>query len=412
MKTKATTDDRDPTKILETDLGVVLYGPTDARPYYRIIYRDRNGKRQAKSGGRDYHEAYRRVEEVHRELEMSVTPQSGRTVAELRDAFLAEMEQHWAPRTYEDSVDYLDAALASIVDVPCWEVTRELVSEAIGRGNTESMRRHYRAAVGKMLSWGYDEGYMPQPRSALVKALPKTAKADHGRAHGESHVFIEPTLIPSPDDCRAVAEAMERVGGKKHGERGWLMVALASSSGLREGELFDLRHNRLRFKQGEIRVLTQVVRLKGKGAIITPPKWGRTRTTLLSKDTIWGEPLAERLEAYVEGMGPDDIVFSAARGGWLHPSNFARDLWDPARLSCPEWDAEWTWHNLRHAFCSHLLSSWPEERAEDGTVIRHAKIAADPHDVSLAAGHRDSGVTLGMYVSATKGTTSRLAAAI
>lgn len=382
------------TKVAETDLGVVLYGPTEARPYYRLVYRDRNGKRVAKSAGKSYEGAWNRMLDADAEVAASVTPQSGRTVRELTEAFLADFTRHWSDRHAADTAGYLGKALVDLWDVPCWELSRDMVSAALDSARTVSMRRHYRAAVGKLLTWGYDEDWLTQPRSALVKALPKTAKADHGREHGESHLYVDPDLIPSAEDCRAVAEAMFEVGGEKHGEQAWLMAAVAASTGLRQGELFDLRKGRLLFAKNDLRVLSQVVWVKGQGPKQTRPKWGRTRTTVLPERTIWGDPLAQRLEAFVEGLGSDDLVFPAPRGGWLHPSNFSRDLWKPAREACPVWEAGWGWHSLRHAFCSHLLSG-------PGGAGRVA-------DVSKAAGHRDSYVTMAMYVSATKGVTGRL----
>lgn len=128
---------------------------------------------------------------------------------------------------------------------------------------------------------------------------------------------------------------------------------------------------------GEVRVQTQVVWVNGSRPQQTSAKWGRTRTAPLPAKTVWGEPLAERLAAYCAAL--DDLLFPAPRlGGWWNPSNFARDRWTPARRSTPAWEPAWTWHSLRHTFCSALL--------ERGAAVP---------DVSLAARAPEATVRLG-----------------
>ena len=51
----------------------------------------------------------------------------------------------------------------------------------------------------------------------------------------------------------------------------------------------------------------------------------------------------------------------------------------------------WTWHSLRHVFCTTALSGWHLE----------------PADVSCMAGHANIRVTLDMYVGATAGVLDR-----
>lgn len=51
----------------------------------------------------------------------------------------------------------------------------------------------------------------------------------------------------------------------------------------------------------------------------------------------------------------------------------------------------WTWHRLRHVFCTTALFTWK----------------LDATDVSLMAGHANYRITLDMYVGATAGVLDR-----
>ena len=55
----------------------------------------------------------------------------------------------------------------------------------------------------------------------------------------------------------------------------------------------------------------------------------------------------------------------------------------------------WTWHSLRHVFCTTALFTWK----------------LDPTDVSRMAGHANYRITLDMYVGATAGVLDRARAA-
>jgi hypothetical protein len=121
-------------------------------------------------------------------------------------------------------------------------------------------------------------------------------------------------------------------------------------------------------------VLRQVVRVKGMTPMETLPKWGRTRTTVLPENTIWGEPLRARLPAFLAGRDPDALMFPDSRGGWMHASNFDTRQVIPAGAAAG-WPEAWTWHSNRHAFRSYLLSS------DAATVARRLFDADTPSSV-------------------------------
>jgi integrase len=76
-------------------------------------------------------------------------------------------------------------------------------------------------------------------------------------------------------------------------------------------------------------------------------------------------------------------------------SNFNRRVLQPAYLAAG-WRHEdgkgaWTWHSLRHVFCTTALFTWK----------------LDAGDVAGMAGHANVRTTLSMYVGATAGVLDR-----
>ena len=140
---------------------------------------------------------------------------------------------------------------------------------------------------------------------------------------------------------------------------------------------------------------------------IEAPKNRKFRRTIYPRRTPGGYPLAERLAARIEearaeqeaGSNPLGLIFPSPRGGYWRSSNFNRRILQPAYLQAGWRDAAgngtWTWHSLRHVFCTTALFTWK----------------LDPTDVSRMAGHANYRITLDMYVGATAGVLDRARAA-
>ena len=116
-----------------------------------------------------------------------------------------------------------------------------------------------------------------------------------------------------------------------------------------------------------------------------------------------GYPLADKLAARVEaaraeqeaGTNPLGLVFPSPRGGHWRSSNFSRRVLGPAYRAAG-WrgvggNGRWTWHSLRHVFCTTALFTWK----------------LDATDVSRMAGHANYRITLDMYVGTTAGVLDR-----
>ncbi|HEY0560103.1 MAG TPA: site-specific integrase [Frankiaceae bacterium] len=385
--------------IEETDHGVLLYPPKE-HPYYRLVWHTPDGQRKTTTAGRDRDQAWAKAWVIDAELAKSTADPFDRDISQFAEAWLEAMAKHWGPLHTQKNRQMAEGyIIPQLGTAPAWTLTREQVKQCAEGPASAGTRKHLRSALGSMLTWGFSEDWTSQPREHFFPRQPRTHQSGKGRQHGENHQFISPRMRPSPAACKALAEALhaqqmptsEGPGNPELAEELWLMAATAASCGLRQGEQWASLVGDLDFASGQWHIERQVIRPKG-GPMLTLPKWGRIRDTIIPELTIWGEPLRDRLAAHVDGRQPDELLFPALRGGYFHPSNFARDHLNAARaVAAPIWQRDWTWHSLRHAFCTDLLQR-----------------GARDTDVALVAGHRNSATTRNMYVGATAGTTGRL----
>jgi hypothetical protein len=88
-------------------------------------------------------------------------------------------------------------------------------------------------------------------------------------------------------------------------------------------------------------------------------------------------------------------MFPSPKGKFWWSSNFNRNVLQRAYLAAGWRDADgngtWTWHSLRHVFCTTALFTWKLEAT----------------DVSCMAGHANVRTTLLMYVGTTAGVLER-----
>jgi integrase len=180
------------------------------------------------------------------------------------------------------------------------------------------------------------------------------------------------------------------------------MANTAAYSGLRWGELAALTIPQAAHAARVITVDRKVVDIAGR-LYVEAPKNRKHRRTIYPRLTPAGYPLAERLAARIEearaeqeaGTNPLGLLFLSPQGRHLRSSNFERRVLAPAYLAAGWRDADgngpWTWHSLRHVFCTTALFTWK----------------LDPTDVSRMAGHASYRTTLDMYVGTTAGVLDR-----
>jgi integrase len=213
---------------------------------------------------------------------------------------------------------------------------------------------------------------------------------------GESALFVDPAEIPAPADVAKLGQALAVLRDLYE-----LMASFAAYTRLRWGELAALTIGQIDQATRVVTVDRKVIEVAGK-LHIEAPKGRKRRRTIYPRRTPEGYPLADMVTARIEqahaeqeaGTNPLGLVFASPKGKHWRSSNFARRVLGPAYLAAGWRDAAgngtWTWHSLRHVFCTTALFTWKMDAA----------------DVSRLAGHANIRITLDMYVGTTAGTSS------
>jgi integrase len=203
--------------------------------------------------------------------------------------------------------------------------------------------------------------------------------------------------IPAPADVAKLGQALAVLRDLCE-----LMVSFAAYTGLRWGELAALTIGQIDQATRTVTVDRKVIEIGGK-LHVEPPKGRKWRRTIYPRRTPEGYLLAEMLAARIgqaraeqeAGTNPLGLIFASPRGKHWRSSNFARRVLKPAYLAAGWRDTHgngtWTWHSLRHVFCTTGLFTW----------------GMDTADVSRLAGHANVRITLDMYIGATAGTLDR-----
>jgi integrase len=216
---------------------------------------------------------------------------------------------------------------------------------------------------------------------------------------GESALFVDPAEIPADAEVARLGQAL---AAGRHGDRDELMAVTAAYSGLRWGELTALTAAQVDPAARVIAVDRKVVEVAGH-LYLEAPKNRKRRRTIYPRATPAGYPLAGQLAARAEqaraeqqaGTNPLGLIFPSPTGRHWRPSNFNRNVLKRAYLAAGWRDEHgsggWTWHSLRHVFCTTALFTWK----------------LDATDVSRMAGHANYRITLDMYIGTTAGVLDR-----
>jgi len=295
---------------------------------------------------------------------------------------------------------YLRPVIGQLV---CQDVKPAHMQAAVNAAPTAGEGRRVRAMIAALAGAGITGGYLVNPRLKEVHWQARGRQATPPRAMpaGESALFVDPGEIPAGEDVDRLGQAVAVVRASYQ-----LMVNFAAYTGLRWGELTALTTGQISQAGRVVTVDRKVVEVRGH-LFVEAPKNRKWRRTIYPRATPGGWPLAEMAAARIAevrqeqaaGRNPLGLMFPAPAGGYLRASNFSRRVLKPAYLAAG-WRGTggtggWTWHSLRHVFCTTALNIW----------------RMDVCDVSRLAGHASIRITLEMYIGSTVGALDRARAA-
>jgi integrase len=288
-----------------------------------------------------------------------------------------------------------------IATVTCQDIKISHMQKIVNAAPTAGEGARVQGMISALVGAGVEGGYLVSLRLAQVhwQAGNRQAPSPLATVGGESALWVDHAEIPS---CADIARLGRALAAGRRGDQYELMACTAAYSGLRWGELAALSASQVDRTGRVITVDRKVVEVAGQ-LFVEAPKNRKFRRTIYPRRTPAGYPLAERLAARIEqslaeqtaGSNPLGLVFPSPQGTFWRSSNFNRRVLQPGYLAAGWRDADgkgaWTWHSLRHVFCTTALFTWK----------------LDAGDVAGMAGHANVRTTLSMYVGATAGVLDR-----
>ncbi|MCB0921096.1 MAG: tyrosine-type recombinase/integrase [Actinobacteria bacterium] len=405
---------------------IVIYPPTKGKPYHQITYYI-DGVRHTTSGGKTAEEAVVKA----RRINARVGAGASKSTSSVNDLWAAWIDPR-RPRTRPWGLKHSEAMkwmgtrhiAPTIGRIACQDLRKDDLQKCVDHAPTSGEGRRVRTALRTCLKWGYEEGYLIVPPDKLLGGVhwvgsgcddqPVQVKVTE---QGTDPLWVPPEAIPTHD---AVAELAYQMTKLHLGNSSWgLPVLLSAYSGIRQGEMFALRANDVDTAKRQIRIERQKVEAGGLREI-TDPKGRKRRTTIYPKRTPKsarypkGFELAKAIAAQkswvIKKYGKDALLFPTPTGKMWNASNFRERRFNPAAQAA-KWPTRkvrrwipssptpmeldgfvWTWHSLRHVFCTYYL--W--------------ELGAKPVDVSQAAGHSTVEITLKVYANEAPGALARL----
>ena len=394
-------------EVIELECGVTVYPARPDGGRWRAVWHEDGERRQCEAASEERLAAM--LEKVTERLEADA-PNMRRPGADLIAHYLnpdrLPVQARWS-RKHAHTQGRLCAVYAAplIAAVTCQDIKTSHMQQIVNAAPTAGEGDRVRGMVSALVTAGIDAGYLVNSRLAKVhwQAGGRPLPAATVSVAGESVQWVDLAEIPSDLDISKLGRAL---AAGRHGDLYELMAQTAAYSGLRWGELIALTVPQVDAAARVIGVDRKVVEVAGQ-LFLEAPKNRKHRKTVYPRHTLAGYPLAERLAARVEvaraeqqaGTNPLGLVFPSPRGGYWRSSNFGRRFLAPAYRAAG-WrgaggSGRWTWHSLRHVFCTTALFTWKLE----------------PTDVSRMAGHANYRITLDMYVGSTAGVLDRARAA-
>jgi integrase len=394
-------------EVIELEHGITVYPARGEHGRWRAVWQEDGKREQCEAPNQEKLAA--KLEKVAERLRADA-PNMRRPGADLIAHYLdpdrLPVKSRWSRKHAHTQRRLCERFAAPVIDaVTCQDIKTEHVQAIVNAAPTAGEGARVQGMISALVSAGVDGGYLANSRLAKVhwqagdRALPEVVVS----VAGESVLWIDPAEIPSDDDVLGLGRAL---AAGRHGDRDELMAHTAAYTGLRWGELVALTIPQIDQALRVITVDRKVVEVAGH-LFLEAPKNRKHRRTIFPRCTPGGYPLADKLAARIDqaraeqgaGTNPLGLIFPSPTGKHWRSSNFQRNVLKRAYLAVGWRDADgkgkWTWHSLRHVFCTVALFTWK----------------LDPTDVSRMAGHANYRITLDMYVGATAGVLDRARAA-
>ena len=389
--------------VIELEYGITVYPARCDGDRWRAVWYE-NGQRQQCESTKEAKLAAE-LEKVTERLEADA-PNMKRTGADLIRHYLdpdrMPVERRWSRKhTYTQRRLCERFAAPVIAAMTCQDIKTLHTQQVVNAAPTAGEGARVAQMLSALVTAGIERGYLTNPRLSKVhwQAADRPLPATRMSMAGESVLWVDPAEIPADDDIMRLGRAL---AAGWHGERDELMANTAAYSGLRWGELAALTVGQVDADARAIVVDRKVIEVAGH-LHIEAPKGRKYRKTIYPRVTPGGYLLAERLAARIEearaeqavSLNPLGLLFPSPKGKLWRSSNFNRNVLKRAYLATgwrdTDGNGQWTWHSLRHVFCTTALFTWK----------------LDATDVSCMAGHSNVRTTLLMYVGTTAGVLDR-----
>jgi integrase len=296
--------------------------------HWRARYRDEAGREHARHFSRKV-DAQRWLDEVASSVVTGtyVDPRAGRMT-------FKEYAEHWR------SIQVHRPTTAEVVE----RVLRRRVYPVIGDRPLGSIRPSEIQALVK--SWDVAPA-TAEVTYSYVATIFKAAVLDQRVAKSPCQSIKLPEVVKdrvvpmTTDEVQVIVEAMP--------ERYWAMVILAAGTGMRQGEVFGLTLEQIRFLEREVVVDRQLVAVSGRAPIFGPPKTSSSRRTIPLPNVVV-EALARHVHLFPPAEG--EPIFTGSEGQSLRRSAFG-EVWRKGTRAAGV--RRVTFHALRHYYASLLI---------------------------------------------------------
>ena len=239
---------------------------------------------------------------------------------------------------------------------------------ALGRRPMSSLRRSDISAFVASLT---DKKLAPATLTTVYRILAMILRsAVYDRVLAESPCYK--IKLPSIPPKTLQAFTPEEVGRLLDTaiDRDYAVLALGVATGMRQGEVLGLRLPHLRLLARELSVEQQARFTPGIGLGITSELKTKSSRRVLPLPDFAVTALARQIEVY--GLGPQDLVFSTARGYIWSRGHFSHWVWKPA-LQPAGLPHAYGYHSLRHTYASSFIAQGVHARVIQAR-IGHASI--------------------------------------